>query len=369
MKIEKDQIFLTNYKDQLRFHYLRGKGHLLAYAWNRFQWHNYPRWRRVARYPLHLDVELSSLCNMRCPMCYTTTQQFKESVDRAMMDFGLFKKIIDESARHGLFSIRLSLRGEPTAHPKMVEMLRYAKAAGIKEVSTLSNGLKMNEEVFEQLLEGGLDWLTLSIDGWGETYEKIRFPAKWEEIYRKVRAFHAIKRRKGSAKPVIKVQSVWPAIERDPAYFYNLFKPYVDEVASNPLIDFLREDSDIEYVEDFTCQYLWQRMSVGADGNIMMCQCDEMEEHVLGNAAKESIYEVWHGAKMSAIRRIHLEGKGPRTLKACKACIYPRARESAEPVALNDQVVRVERYTKRDQRIGPKDRPAAIPAAGPGGAP
>lgn len=351
MKIEKDQIFLTDLRTRARFHYLRGKGHLFAYLKNRFQWHYYPRWAHVSRYPLHLDVELSSLCNMRCPMCYTTTQLFKERVDRKMMDFDLFRKIIDESVANGLFSIRLSLRGEPTAHPRMAEMLRYAKTAGIKEVSTLSNGLRLDEKLFEEFVRGGLDWLTLSIDGWGETYESIRKPARWVDMYRKVQSYSDIKRRLGSAKPVIKVQSVWPAIASDPQYFYNLLSPYVDEVASNPLIDFLRQDKEIEYLPDFTCQYLWQRMSIGADGNIFMCQCDDMEEHVLGNAARESIREIWRGKKMSAVRRVHLEKRGAQTYAACAACTYPRSKEADQTIRLNGREVAVEKYKNRDQNI------------------
>lgn len=351
MKIEQDQIFLSDFMKQFRFHLNRGKGHMLSYAWNRFQWHNYPKWRKVSNFPLHVDVELSSLCNMKCPMCYTTTSMFKERVDRTMMKFDLFKKIVDEGVRHGLFSIRLSLRGEPFAHPQAIDMLRYAKEAGIKEVSTLTNALTLDEEKFAKLVDLGLDWMTVSVDGWGETYESIRMPAKWDDLYAKIQAFSRIKKEKKSAKPVLKIQSVWPAIKKDPEYFYNLFNPYVDEVASNPLIDFLREDTDIEYVEDFTCQYLWQRLCVGADGTLLMCQCDEMEEHVLGNANDTSLYDAWHGPALTAIRKTHAEGKATETMNACKACIYPRAREAAETVKLDEREVAVERYTKRSQKI------------------
>lgn len=44
-------------------------------------------------------------------MCYTVTDKFR--VKRKFMDFELFKKIIDECTKHSIFSIRLSLRGEP----------------------------------------------------------------------------------------------------------------------------------------------------------------------------------------------------------------------------------------------------------------
>jgi radical SAM protein with 4Fe4S-binding SPASM domain len=350
-KIEKDQIFLTPIKDRIRFNYLRGKGHYLSYIWNRIKWYNYPKWHRVARFPLHVDVELSSQCNMRCPMCYTRTNTFEKKVNRTLMDIRVFKKIIDESVKYNLFSIRLSLRGEAFLNKHLFEMLKYAKNKGIKEVSTLTNGLNLNESIFEKLVENGLDWLTISVDGWGKTYESIRKPAKFDRAYEKIRNYAKIKKKKKSLKPVIKIQSIWPAIEANPAYFYSLFRPYVDEIASNPLIDFLREDKDIQYLDNFTCVYLWQRMSIGADGNVLMCQCDEMEENILGNVKKDSIYDIWHGKDMERIRRIHLAHEGPLRLKPCKYCAYPRSKVEKEKVLIDCRKISIEKYVGRNDNI------------------
>ena len=350
-KIEEDQIFLTGLSDHLKFHYLRGKGHLLSYLWNRFQWYNYPKWQKVSRFPLHIDVEISSVCNMKCPMCYTTTDIFKEKVDRGLMAFDLFKKIIDESAKYKLFSIRLSLRGEAFLNPHFIAMLKYAKDKGINEVSTLTNGLQLNEEIFEQLVDFGLDWLTISVDGWGEKYESIRKPAKFKETYQKIKNYAQIKKNKRSLKPVIKVQSIWPAIQEKPEYFYNTFKPYVEEVASNPLIDFLREDKNIQYIENFTCAYLWQRMSIGADGNVLMCQCDDMEEKILGNVKEDSIYDLWHGVELNRIRDIHVQHKGHIILEPCKHCAYSRRKEVKEEVDLDNRKITVKKYTGRTNII------------------
>lgn len=350
-RIEKDQFLLSGFGNQLRFHYLRGKGHLLAYAYNRFQWHNYPRWQKTACFPLHIDIEISSLCDMECPMCFARTNMFQSRVKRGLMDFGLFKKIIDESVNYGLFSIRLSLRGEAFLNPELMRMLKYAKDKGIKEVSTLTNGWKLNEAIFEQLVDNGLDWLTISIDGWGDTYEVIRKPVKFEEMYLKVKHYAQIKKLKRNPKPVIKIQSIWPAIQGDPGYFYSLFKPYVDEIASNPLIDLKREDVDVKYLTDFCCPYLWQRMSIGADGNILMCQCDDMEENILGNAMLDAIYDIWHSDKLNCIRNTHAAHKGYLQLKPCKHCAYTRSKEIKEEISIENRKIVIEKYAGRDDSI------------------
>ena len=74
----------------------RGNGHLFSYIKNRIQWHFLPRIQKVNDFPLHVDIEISSACDLNCPMCYTTTEEFKNKVGRAFMDFELFKKILKQ---------------------------------------------------------------------------------------------------------------------------------------------------------------------------------------------------------------------------------------------------------------------------------
>jgi radical SAM protein with 4Fe4S-binding SPASM domain len=324
MQINKGQFRISSRWERLRFNLLRGKGHLLAYLLNRLRWYYYPRFSYAGSFPNHVDVETSSACDMRCPMCYTVTEEFKKLVKPRLMRFELFKKIVDECAQNGVYSLRVSLRGEPFLHPQIVEMIRYAKARGIPEVASLTNGLRLTTDQFAELVEIGMDWLTISFDGMGETYERVRKPARFEEMVAKIRQFGQIKRRRGRPKPVLKVQSVWTYIQDAPQEFYELFRPLVDEVASNPEIDFNDRESGVEYLEDFTCPTLWQRLVVGADGRVLMCINDEYGKHPVGDLNHQTIAEVWKGEALQKVREAHLRKAGHRELTPCKTCIYPR---------------------------------------------
>ena len=44
-----------------------------------------------------------------------------------MIDWDIYKAIIDQGREHGLPSIKLSIRGEPLLHPRIIEMVEYAK--------------------------------------------------------------------------------------------------------------------------------------------------------------------------------------------------------------------------------------------------
>lgn len=351
MKINKGQFTLNSRSKNFKFELKRGHGNLLSYLKNRIQWHLNPRFHTVSKYPLHIDIELSSLCDLNCPMCYTTTEEFKEKVERGLFDYDLFKKIIDESADNGLYSIRLSWRGESFLHPKIYEMIKYAKEKGIKEVSTLTHGGRLDEKNFEKLIDLGLDWLTISFDGMKETYEKIRFPLKFDDAVKKIKNYQQIKKQRGVVKPVIKVQTVWPAISKNPEEFYNIFNPITDQVASNPLIDYLQNDTDIVYEPNFTCPQLWERLVIGSDGIALLCANDEMASYKVGDAKTESIFDIWHGKKLNEAREIHLSHMGVQKINACKHCYLPR-KTTRETTEVDNRFVNIDNYINREQTVG-----------------
>jgi len=351
MKINKGQFRLTPRSKNLKFEINRGQGHLFSYLKNRIGWHLFPRIHHVTKFPSHVDVELSSLCNLSCPMCYTTTDKFKKAVNRANMDFDLYKKIIDECTKYNLFSIRLSLRGEAFLNEHIYDMIKYAKEKGIKEVSSLTHGGHIDEEKFEKLIDLGLDWLTISFDGIGETYEKIRHPLKFDDAVNKIKNYQEIKKRRGVVKPVIKVQTVWPAISKNPEEFYNIFNPITDQVASNPLIDYLGKDTDILFEENFTCPQLWERLVIGADGTVLMCSNDEFEAWKLGNVQNESIYDIWHGEKLNKAREAHIKHLGVKEIGPCKHCYLPR-KVKRETTNVDNRLIDIDNYINRDQTVG-----------------
>jgi len=346
-----DQTYLSSFMETARFVYHRGKGHMLRFIKNRVKWHIYPRYQILPKFPDHVDIELSSACNMACPMCFTTTDTFKTQVNRGNMKLELFQKIVDECVKNKAFSIRLSWRGEPTLNPNYVACARYAKEKGIKEVSSLTNALRLTPAMFEELVDVGMDWLTISFDGMGETYNRIRKPAKFDEAVAKIREFHEIKKRKGKTKPVVKIQGVWPAVKENPQAFYDTFRGIVDQVAVNPLLDYLRNDKEIVFRKNFTCPVLWQRLAVGADGKVFLCIHDEMSHHEVGDTNKQSIYEIWNGPELREAREIHLKHMGVQKYTACAECFLPRASVAVQ-TKVGDRVVTVNNMVNRVDVVG-----------------
>ena len=339
----------TQFREQ-KFEINRGYGWEDKYLEYRKEWEELPKNLKVRDYPLLVDLELASICNLKCPMCYTISKEFKQKVNSKLMDWNLYTKVIDEIGGK-VPAIRLSFRGEALLHNKFIDAIKYAKSKGIKEVSTLTNGAKLSLDFFKKIADAGIDWITISVDGTGEVYENIRKPITFDNIYQKIKNIHEYKKNHKLKRPVIKVQGIWPAIQKDVQKYYDTFAPIVDLVAFNPLIDYLFNDTEIEYEENFTCPQQYQRLVIGADGLVMKCSNDEENIDVVGDANKQSVSEIWHGEKLNAIRKMQLEENGFLKSDVCKRCYVPRLTDE-EIHQVSGRKFKVKNYTGRSQKIG-----------------
>lgn len=284
-------------------------------------------------------------------MCYTNTDSFKNKVPRKYMDYGLFTKIIDEIGTN-VPAIRLSLRGEATLHNEFIECIKYAKSKGIKEVSFLTNASTLTADYFEEILKAGADWITISVDGLGSTYESIRKPLTFDQIITTIKMIKSVKDKYNSHKPVIKIQSIWPAIRENPELFYDTFVEYVDIIAFNPLIDYLSNDSDILYENGFVCPQLYQRLVVGVDGRVMICANDEEGTVIVGDANDQTVHQIWHGKNMNKYRELYKKKDGFMELALCRKCYLPRLTGDYEEAFVHGRKVLINNYVNRKQVVG-----------------
>jgi len=335
-------------------------GENLAWGWEkeyaeyRKLWIELPRKKEVRDYPLLVDLELVSVCNLQCPMCPTITEAFQQRARKAkkgLMEYDLFKKVIDE-IQGKVYAIRLSFVGESTLHKNLIDCIKYAKDRGIGEISFLTNGSKLELSYFEKLVQAGIDWITISIDGTGETYNKIRKPITFDQILKRLKNIDQYKKERGLKKPVIKIQGIWPAIREDPSKYYNTLAPYVDLIAYNPLIDYLRKDHEIVYEDNFTCPQYYQRLVIGSDGNAIMCSNDEIGKILIGDAYSSSVHDIWHSKKLNQLRNLHKKENGFLELQPCQQCYYPRKTEINETAMVNSRLIHIENYLNRSQSVG-----------------
>ena len=136
---------------------LKGEFSFLIY---RLKWNLSSRRVYLPQFPLHLDIELTNICNLKCSMCF---QKYMKS-NKGLMKWALYKKIIDEGAVKGLAAIKLQVRGESFLHPDLMRCIKYAKEKGIMDVQITTNGTLLDEEKSRKIIESGLDMIIFSLD-------------------------------------------------------------------------------------------------------------------------------------------------------------------------------------------------------------
>lgn len=310
------------------WNFILNQGHFISYFFNRINWYIAPQNEFVTDFPLHVDLESASTCNMNCPMCYR--DQLKET---GQMDIDLFKMAIDECAANNVFSIRLSWRGETLTHPKIQEMIAYATGK-IKNVSFLTNAFYLTEDIIACLITNNVSYVAVSFDGIGNIYESIRHPAKFQENYHKLENLRIKRDAAGSRLPQVRLCTIWPAIKEDPDGYYRTMKTVSDYIVYNPYINF---KGPMKIKSDFICQYPWERIVIGFNGEAQCCTGWNADDIILGNIKEKSIYEMWHSDLMNSIRYIHSDGDRMK-LNSCKNCRH--GTESATDIHIRDIVNR-----------------------------
>ena len=77
----------TQFREQ-KFEINRGFGWEDKYLEYRKEWEELPKKLKVRDYPLLVDLELASICNLKCPMCYTISKEFKQSINSSSNPYG-----------------------------------------------------------------------------------------------------------------------------------------------------------------------------------------------------------------------------------------------------------------------------------------
>ena len=263
-------------------------------------------------YPLNLDIEASSSCNLRCPMCpHTINTNTKLSNKRHSMnfDFNMYKRLIDEASDLGIYAIKLLWLGEPLMNSHIVDMVRYAKEKDIEDVILTTNAVLLSEEMSKGFVDAGLDKLYFSFDSHKkELYEKIRVGAEFDGVLQNIVRFHEIRNEMNSLSPTTRAAMVSMRDNRDSLEEYkSFFSKIVDVVAFYDYVDyekdyaFLKKHKDIQ----FACSELWQRLHVAADGEIAICCFDHNAEIGIGNVRDMTIKEAWNSIELNRIRAQH----------------------------------------------------------------
>ncbi len=283
----------------------------------RQKWEENPKRLDPGEFPIHLDIEVSSRCNLKCPFCATTYGSDKFS--NGLMSWDTAKRILDEAGTEGAYSCKFNIRGEPLLNRETPRFVRYAKEKGLVDVFFNTNATLLTESVGRELIEAGLDRLTVSFEGFDKSiYEKSRVGATFEKTVANIVGFRNLRDRLGRKTPKIRLQAVLiPELTGRLDEFVAFWKDKVDQVSYNELLP--NVPNSFEPVRSaWICPFPYQRLAVFWDGSVTTCYNDFFGYSVMGSVHETTLKKCWI-VELERLRQLFLKGRAYEQ-KACWEC-------------------------------------------------
>lgn len=275
----------------------------------------------VAAPPLRLWVEISSRCNLRCPVCPNKDLPAEGKGDMA---WPLFRKIIDQ-ARDFAFEINLHHRGESLLHPQAGRFIRYAADQGMF-CKLHTNGTMLDSKTSEEILASELQRLSISFDGFSAAaYEKNRVGASFEQVEENISAFLRRRRELRKRTPRLAIEMIQTSFSRAEIKIQNKFlrrykKMGLDELVLKNAHNWAGHLGAAGPIKKFSaCTFPWHALVVFFNGAVAPCPQDFFGRCRLGNAVEDSLLQIWNGSSMQELRRA-FAGGCITEYPACSGC-------------------------------------------------
>lgn len=280
-------------------------------------------------FPISLNIESTNLCNLQCFFC----PREESSKGIGSMGYDLFCKVIDECAEKGpLKLINLHKDGEPLAHPRIYDMVRYiADKGAAEEFGFTSNGILLDERREARLLEAGINKISFSIDATSEdSYERSKGRRKYGVVVENVRRF--LKNKPANVNVAVKFICMQENAGEENE-FVSMWEDSGAELILNEYHDWsgsVRDSSlqGILPISENACENPFYSLAVNWDGTVSICCVDWDSQGLVGNVREQSLEDIWKGEQLRRIRALHLGGRGCE-VGACDGCTY-KSKEGRE---------------------------------------
>lgn len=212
-------------------------------------------------------------------------------------------------------------------------MISFAKQMDIaQEVGTFSNGVLLTPQLAQGIVDAGLDFLQISVEGTSaEKYEQVTgVKIDYEKFLENIKYLYQISR--GKCKVHCKILDTnLSSAEKEK--FYSDFQDISDECYIETLLDLMPKDmmdttlgnsatttqEGKELKEKKVCTVPFYVMAIYWDGKVGVCGCDYKRNPIMGDVTNENLVSIWNNDKFINFRKAQLMGNR-KTILSCSDC-------------------------------------------------
>jgi len=307
--------------------------------------------------PTHIDIDLSTKCNLRCRFCHLSFYKPKSWTQLTLEDFLKLDDIISKVNSVSLFS-----KYEVLTCRDFEKIFKKIISHNIKETYFSTNGILLDKKI-SNIIAGNLTYLTVSVTGFNnENYKKNMSLDRLDIVKENLKVLNQIKKQKKTDLPKLRISMVGMQDTKDyfndaidfakqfnasegvqVTYFnshskeMNNLTPKFDiksyqkaadmakTYAKEQNIKFELQGGSYEEIEDQIpkglnhkyCSIPWYRMSIQPNGDVYPCPT---AYNPIGNFFEEDIYDIWKGEKLKEFRKGVNDPKNMN--EDCKTCSY-----------------------------------------------
>lgn len=292
-------------------------------------------------------------CNFKCGYCIFSVDKVKRHFisDKIVMDFGLYKRCIDDIAGfpNKIKVLRFVGIGEPLLHKNIVDMVEYAVSKDVANiVEILTNAYLLTPKMSDSLISAGLSRLVVSIQGTSkDKYQEVcGANVDFENFIENLRYFY---NNKGRAQMYIKIVDCALDGQKDEQKFYDLFGDICDTIAIEYAVpihsgvayeNILREKDravtqfGLPVSEVHICPQPFFHLQINPDGKVVPCFSFEYPG-IMGDCNNQSVDKIWNGRQFQYFRCRMLDGL-KNVCGVCANCNIIKYRLFPEDVLSND---------------------------------
>jgi radical SAM protein with 4Fe4S-binding SPASM domain len=291
--------------------------------WKAFRvaYHEAQQLTKFTEFPLQVDFELNSTCQMKCRFCL----HGHEHVKKVLLSFDDFKRVIDEGSRYGLCSIKMNYINEPLLNRDLDRYVAYARSRGVLNVYFATNGILLNRATARRLIEAGVSKIMVSLDAvTPETFKLMRDSEQLEEIVDNIRGLIDLRNSLGLNYPLVRVNFLRSAINAHEADdFVRYWNGVADFIGFQRQIGLPGVDDDLfdtGNASQFRCSFPFKLLVVESSGNILPCCTFSGRSMPIGNIDTMTLKDAWNSIQMKRLKETHQRGDYA-SHKICSFCI------------------------------------------------
>lgn len=111
-------------------------------------------------------LDVTNRCNMNCPICFANANEAGYVYEPTFEEITAMLEALRAEEPIKCTAVQFS-GGEPTVHPRIIEIVAKAKELGFAQIMLATNGLKFSRdyEMLKDCMEAGMNTIYLSFDG------------------------------------------------------------------------------------------------------------------------------------------------------------------------------------------------------------